>query len=89
MDITVRLPEALVERAKSSGLAPNVFVERLLSKIAEISLQNSARAQLRNELAADWEHFQTTGLHLNDDDVDLWLAGLESGQSSDLPELHP
>jgi len=89
MEITVKLPEVLAERAKSSGLTPDVYVERLLGRIAEISSERtSARAQLKNELAEDWEHFRATGLHLDEDEVDIWLAGFEQGQNPDLPELH-
>ncbi|HKF48636.1 MAG TPA: hypothetical protein VKB38_14865 [Terracidiphilus sp.] len=44
--------------------------------------------KLRQELAADWEHFQSTGLHLDGDEVDAWMAAIERGQNPDLPELH-
>ncbi len=88
MEITVKIPESLAARAKSSGLAPSVFVERLLARIAEIAHQDLERDALRNELAADWEHFQSTGLHLDDEEVVAWLAALERGRNPDLPELH-
>jgi len=89
MEITVKLPEVLAERAKSSGLAPDVYVERLLGRIADISARKSAaRAQLSDELLEDWEHFRATGLHLDGEEVDVWLEGLEKGQNPDLPELH-
>jgi predicted transcriptional regulator len=89
MEITIKLPEVLAEKARSSGLAPDVYVERLLGRIADISSRkNSARAQLRSELAEDWEQFQASGLHLDDEEVDVWLAGVESGRNSDPPELH-
>lgn len=88
MEITVKIPATLAARAKSSGLAPNVFVERLLVRIAEIAQQGLERDALREELAADWEHFQSTGLHLDDEEVVAWLAALERGQNPDLPELH-
>ena len=89
MEITVRVPEELAARAKSSGLAPDVYVERLLGKIADIAARRGGeRDRLREDLAADWEHFQATGLHLDGDEVDEWLAGLERGQNPDLPDLH-
>ncbi len=44
--------------------------------------------QFRNELNMDWERYQTTGLHLDEEEVDSWLAGLEQGLDLDLPELH-
>lgn len=89
MEITITIPDELASRAKSSGLSPDAYVQRLLDKIASISAQRSqGREQLRNELQADWEHYQSTGLHLDDEEVDIWLAGLEQGQKTDPPELH-
>ena len=89
MEITVHLPDILAERAQSSGLAPDVYVERLLNTIADIAAQQGVQHnQLRDHLHADWEHYRTKGLHLNEEEVDSWLAGLEHGHDSGLPELH-
>lgn len=44
--------------------------------------------KLPDELAADWEHFQSSGLHLSDEEGDAWLAALERGLKPELPELH-
>ena len=89
MEITIHLPDVLAERAQSSGLSPDVYVERLLNKIADIAVQEGAnRSQLRDRLNVDWQHFQATGLHLDEEEVDSWLAGLEQGRDSGLPELH-
>jgi predicted transcriptional regulator len=89
MEIKVKLPDELAARAKSSGLAPDVYMERPLAKIADIAAgKGTQRLSLRDDLAADWEHFQSTGLHLDDQEVDAWLAGLEHGQNPDPPELH-
>lgn len=89
MEITITIPEKLASRAKSSGLSPDAYVERLLEKIASISAErNKVREQLRNDLLADWEHYQSTGLHLDDEEIETWLAGLEEGHQSDPPELH-
>ena len=46
------------------------------------------RERLRGELAADWESYQTTGLHLEEAEVDDWLARLEAGEVAELPALH-
>ncbi len=87
MEITITIPEELASRARSSGLAPDTYVERLLARIAAISAaQTNARDQLKDELLADWEHCQSTGLHLDEAEVDAWLAGLEQGHETDLPD---
>jgi len=88
MEVTVKIPQSLAARAESSGVPPSVFVERLLNRIEEIAQQNVEREKLRTDLKADWDHFQSTGLHLDHEEVDAWLASLERGQNPELPELH-
>ena len=89
MEITVKVPDVLAAKAQSSGVSPHDYVERLLSAIADAAApQEARREQIRAELQTDWEHFQATGLHLDEDEVDSWLAGLEHGRDSSLPELH-
>jgi predicted transcriptional regulator len=89
MEITITIPEVLATQAVAIGLPPEAYVERLLSKIADASLARSRdREDLRSELLADWEHYRSTGLHMNGDEVDAWLAQLEAGENVDPPALH-
>ena len=89
MEITITIPEVLASQALAKGLPTEAYVERLLGKIADATLARSRdREQLRSELLADWEHYQATGLHLEDTEVDLWLAQLETGADTELPALH-
>ena len=79
----------LASQAGASGLPIEAYVERLLGKIAAASQTRSRdREHLRTQLLADWEHYQTTGLHLKDDEVDGWLARLEAGEDVEPPVLH-
>ena len=87
MEITIDIPDALVARARSSGLSAEAYVERLLDRFAAASA-GSESERLRQELAADWEHYSTTGLHLDGDEVDAWLARLEEGHDAEPPALH-
>jgi hypothetical protein len=89
MEITISIPDELVSAAQSSGLPAEAYVERLLGRIASAAAARSrGRDQLRAELETDWEQYQSTGLHLDEDEVDGWLAGLQSGENGDLPPLH-
>jgi hypothetical protein len=89
MEITIKIPESLASQALSMGLSVEAYVEEILDKIAEATQTRSRnRDQLRGELAADWEHYQTTGLHLEHAEVDGWLAQLEAGAEAELPALH-
>lgn len=89
MEITITIPDVLVSQAASNGLSAEAYVERLLGKIAAASVaQNRDREHLRADLLADWEHYQATGLHLDDNEVDGWLARLENGEDAEPPVLH-
>jgi hypothetical protein len=89
MEITISIPDELVSAAQLSGLPAEAYVERLLGKIAAASAARSRdREQLRAELAADWDHYQSTGLHLDEDEVDGWLARLQTGENVEPPPLH-
>ena len=55
---------------------------------AEIDGVQSFRCPNCGELASDWEYYQTTGLHLEEAEVDDWLARLEAGEVAELPALH-
>jgi hypothetical protein len=71
MEITISIPDELVSAAQSSGVPAEAYVERLLGKIAAASAARSRdREQLRAELESDWDHYQSTGLHLDEDEVD-------------------
>jgi hypothetical protein len=45
-------------------------------------------ASSAEELEEDWEHYRSTGLHLDGDEVDVWLARLQAGEFFEPPELH-
>lgn len=89
MVITITIPELLASQALAKGLPAEAYVEGILRRIAEATLARSQdRERLRGELMADWEHYQTTGLHLEDAEVDGWLARSEAGEQAELPALH-
>lgn len=89
MEITIHISEVLASQAASSGLPAEAYVERLLDRIAAASVaRDESRDALRGELLADWEQYKTTGLHLDEEEVDTWLARLESGEDAEPPELH-
>ncbi len=46
------------------------------------------RDKVRQDAIAAWDHYQTTGLHLTDEEADRWLAQLEAGESADFHECH-
>jgi hypothetical protein len=85
MEITVTIPEVLASNAKLIGVPPDVYVTRLLNQFAVAS---AGKGALARELRADWDDFKATDLHLDEDEVDNWLAQLEVGQFVEPPALH-
>jgi predicted transcriptional regulator len=46
------------------------------------------REQFRKDALAAWSSYQATGLHLTEEEVDAWLAELESGKNVAHPKCH-
>jgi predicted transcriptional regulator len=46
------------------------------------------REQLRRDALAAWNHYQATGLHTTAEEADAWLAKLEAGEDTEVPECH-
>ena len=46
------------------------------------------REAFKQDTLRAWEEYQQTGLHLSGAEFDLWLAKLEAGEDSELPECH-
>jgi predicted transcriptional regulator len=56
--------------------------------IEEFLGREEAREQLRRDALAAWSEYQTDGLHLTGDEVDAWLARLETGEDAPPPSPH-
>lgn len=56
--------------------------------IAEYIAREEQREQLRLETLASYEHYQRTGLHVTDEEMDEWVAKLESGEDAPAPACH-
>jgi predicted transcriptional regulator len=56
--------------------------------IEQYVVREEKREQFRLDTLAAWEDFHATGLHLTEEEVDDWLAKLESGEDAELPECH-
>jgi predicted transcriptional regulator len=56
--------------------------------IAEYVVREEKREAFRQDAISAWNEYQTTGLHLTQDEADAWLTRLESGQDTEPPECH-
>ena len=50
--------------------------------------RQAIRERLRQDAYAAWNHYQTTGLHLTEEEVDAWLCKLENGENVEPPACH-
>lgn len=56
MELTIHIPDVLASDAKSIGLSPETYVERLLERFVAASADRGGeRERPREELSADWE----------------------------------
>jgi predicted transcriptional regulator len=46
------------------------------------------REQTRRDALAVWSDYQAIGLHVTGEEVDTWLARLESGEDVEPPQAH-
>jgi predicted transcriptional regulator len=46
------------------------------------------RERLRQDALAAWNDYQTTGLHLTEEEADAWLCKLENGEDVEVPACH-
>lgn len=89
MEITIGIPGALAARARSHGLSAERYVKQLLDRIAaEPDELERSHERLRSEFAADWEHYASTGLHVDGDELEAWLGMLEKGHDAEPPAVH-
>lgn len=53
--------------------------------IAQYVEREEKREAFRQDTLRAWEEYRRTGLHLTGEEVDAWLAKLETGEDADLP----
>ncbi len=71
--------------ASAQQKAPHVVLRDALTQYVE---RAEKREQLQREIGAAWTHYQSTGLHLTDDEADEWLSKLEAGEIIAPPSCH-
>ncbi len=61
-------------------------MSRLMREDADQHLPQ--RESLHRDALTAWNHYQTTGPHLAEEEVDAWLARLEASEDADAPACH-
>jgi len=86
---SLKLDVELKERVQRLALARRRSAHWVMREAVEQYVgREEKREQLRAEALAAWKDYQATGLHLNAEEADAWLARLEAGEGAEAPECH-
>jgi predicted transcriptional regulator len=87
--VAVKLDQDSRDRMKSLADARHRTVHWMMREaIQQYILREEKREALRQDGIRAWDAYQTTGLHVTQDEAAAWLAKLEVGQDSEPPECH-
>jgi predicted transcriptional regulator len=64
-----------------------VLLDQMLARVNGMRGAMTSEQDRQDAIAA-WEHYQATGLHLTQEEVDEWLVKLEAGEDADPPACH-
>ena len=86
---SIKLGDELKERVRHLAEARRRTSHWIMREaIAQYVDQEEKREAFKQDALHAWEHYQRTGLHLTFEEADAWLAKLEAGDDTELPECH-
>lgn len=86
---SVKLDPGLKERVQQLAAARRRSAHWILREaVEEYVTREEKREHFRQETLASWEHYQTTGLHVTDAEMDAWATKLEAGEDEPAPKCH-
>ncbi len=56
--------------------------------VEEYVSREEKREKLRQDALAAWNDYQATGLHLTEEEADVWLTKLAAGENVEAPKCH-
>lgn len=60
----------------------------MLEAITQYVEREEKRQSFKDDAVRAWNAFQANGKHLTGEEADAWLARLENGEDTDVPECH-
>ncbi len=85
LKLDVKLKKRVQRLASARRRSPHWLMREAVEQYVS---REEKREQLRQDALAAWNHYQTTGLHLTEDEADVWLAKLEAGEKAGALECH-
>lgn len=85
--VAVKLDQDTRDRLKRLADARDRSTHWMLREaVSQFVEREEKRAAFRQAGLRAWEDYQTTGQHVPHDQADAWLARLEAGEETDIPE---
>lgn len=86
---TLKIDADTKQRLKQLALAKNRTPHGLMCEaIAQYVTREEQRERFHQNAREAWEEYTKTGLHINAEEADVWLAKLESGLDTKAPICH-
>jgi predicted transcriptional regulator len=86
---SIKLDEETRDRIRRLAAARKRSAHWLMREaIDQYVEREEKREKLRRDALAAWNEYQTTGLHVTEEEADRWLARLEAGEDEKPPECH-
>ncbi|HLJ78622.1 MAG TPA: ribbon-helix-helix protein, CopG family [Acidobacteriaceae bacterium] len=79
------LSEIVRRLAAARGVSPEQIVREAVEQYVD---RDEQRQRYHRDALAAWHDYQSTGLHVSDEEADRWLAQLEAGEDAAPPECH-
>lgn len=87
--VAIKIDEDLKARLKRLAEARQRTSHWLMREaILEYVAREEKREAFRQQALDAWETYRTTGLHVNAEEADRWLAELEQGNDIEPPACH-
>lgn len=86
---SLKLDSELKERVQKLAAARRRSAHWIMREAVEQYVgREEKREQFRQQALAAWNDYQATGLHVNAEEADAWLAKLETGEDAEAPSCH-
>ncbi|MGD0482287.1 MAG: ribbon-helix-helix protein, CopG family [Terracidiphilus sp.] len=86
---SLKLDAKLKKRVQRLAAARRRSPHWIMREAVELYVdREEKRSQLRQDALAAWDDYQTTGLHLTEEEAEVWLTRLEAGEDAKAPECH-
>ncbi|MGO4746585.1 CopG family ribbon-helix-helix protein [Serratia quinivorans] len=86
---SIKIDDELKQRVQQIAAAHQRSAHWIMREaIREYVEREEKREALRKDALQAWETYQTNGKHLSQDEADRWLADLEKGDDTEIPECH-